>query len=68
MGYEQGATVQLDPAISIARSQLRHAVKKTVSGPTALCGAGPIKTRLLGSFESSAEYACPQCAELLAAT
>jgi len=33
-----------------------------------LCGAGPIKTRLLGSFDSTAENACLQCAELLAAT
>jgi hypothetical protein len=65
MGYEQGATAQLDVA---APTHVRHAVKKTVSGPTALCGAGPIKTRLLGSFDRSAENACPQCAELLAAT
>jgi len=65
MGYEQGATVQLPAA---ARPQVRHAVKKTVSGPIALCGAGPIKTRLLGNFDSSAENACPECAELLAAT
>jgi hypothetical protein len=67
MGYEQGATAQLDAA-RVARPQVRHAVKKTVSGPTALCGAGRIETRLLGSFDSSAENACPQCAELLAAT
>jgi hypothetical protein len=65
MGYEQGATVQLEPA---ARPQVRHAVKKTVSGPTALCGAGPIKTRLLGSFDTTDESACPECAQLLAAT
>lgn len=63
MGYEQGATVQLKAP---ARPQVRHAVKKTVSGPTALCGAGPIKTRLLGSFDSSSESACPECAQLLA--
>jgi hypothetical protein len=65
MGYEQGATAQLNAA---ARPQVRHAVKKTVSGPTALCGAGPIKTRLLGSFDSADESACPECAELLAAS
>jgi hypothetical protein len=65
MGYEQGATTQLDAA---ARPQVRHAVKKTVYGPTALCGAGRIETRLLGSFDSAAENACPECAELLAAT
>jgi hypothetical protein len=65
MGYEQGATAQLDAA-PVARPQVRHAVKKTVSGPTALCGAGRIETRLLGSFDSTAENACPQCAELLA--
>ncbi|HEY5049444.1 MAG TPA: hypothetical protein VII50_00985 [Acidothermaceae bacterium] len=64
MGYEQGATAQLDVA---ARPQVRHAVKKTVSGPTALCGAGRIEIRLLGSFDTTAENACPQCAELLAA-
>jgi hypothetical protein len=65
MGYEQGATAQLDAA---ARPQARHAVKKTVSGPTALCGAGPIKTRLLGKFDTTDESACPDCAQLLAAT
>jgi hypothetical protein len=63
MGYEQGATTELDAA---ARPQVRHAVKKTVSGPTALCGAGPIETRLLGKFDSTAESACPECAELSA--
>lgn len=65
MGYEQGATAQLD---QLVRPQLRHAVKKTVSGPTALCGAGRIEIRLLGSFDGTAEQACPRCAELLAAT
>jgi len=65
MGYEQGATAQLEAA---AKRHVRHAVKKTVSGPTALCGAGPIKTRLLGSFDSTDESACPECAQLLAAT
>ncbi|HZV24974.1 MAG TPA: hypothetical protein VFG00_01670 [Acidothermaceae bacterium] len=65
MGYEQGATVQLDAA---AKPQVRHAVKKTVSGPTALCGAGPIETRLLGRFDGTDESACPECAQLLAAT
>jgi hypothetical protein len=64
MGYEQGATVQLDAA---AKPQVRHAVKKTVAGPTALCGAGPIKTRLLGSFDTNDESACPECVELLVA-
>jgi hypothetical protein len=67
MGYEQGATAQLDAA-QVARPQVRHAVKKTVSGPTALCGAGRIEIRLLGNFDSSAENACPHCAELLAAS
>jgi hypothetical protein len=65
MGYEQGATVQVDAA---TKPQVRHAVKKTVGGPTALCGAGPIKTRLLGSFDSADESACPACARLLADT
>ena len=62
MGYEQGATVQLDAA---AKPHVRHAVKKTVSGPTALCGPGPITTRLLGSFDTADESACPDCALLL---
>jgi len=65
MGYEQGATVQLD---AVAKPHVRHAVKKTVSGPTALCGAGPITTRLLGSFDLTDESACPECAQLLSAT
>lgn len=63
MGYEQGATVQLDSA---AKPHVRHAVKKTVSGPTALCGAGSIKTRLLGSFDTTDQSACLECAQLLA--
>jgi len=66
MGYEQGATAQLDTP-PIAGAQLRHAVKKTVTGPTALCGAGRIEIRLLGSFDSTSENACPQCAKLLEA-
>jgi hypothetical protein len=65
MGYEQGATAQLDP---VARLQVRHAVKKTVAGPTALCGAGRIEIRLLGNFDRAAEDACQQCAHLLAST
>jgi hypothetical protein len=64
VGYEQGATAQLDSAL---QPQLRHAVKKTVSGPMALCGAGRIEIRLLGNFDSEAQDACPQCAGLLAA-
>jgi hypothetical protein len=58
MGYEQGATAQLD-AVPVVRPQVRHAVKKTVSGPTALCGAGRIEIRLLGSFDRAAENVCP---------
>ncbi len=64
MGYEQGATAQL----AAVKPQVRHAVKKTVSGPAALCGAGRIETRLLGSFDGSDENACPDCAQLLAGT
>lgn len=67
MGYEQGATAQLETA-PVALPQLRHAVKKTMSGPTALCGAGRIEIRLLGNFDSAAEAACPHCARLLATT
>jgi hypothetical protein len=66
MGYEQGATAQLH-ATRDASPQVRHAVKKTVAGPTALCGAGPIETRLLGNFDRTDDGACPQCAALLAA-
>jgi hypothetical protein len=64
MGYEQGAIAQLD---TVSKPQTRHAIRKTMSGPTALCGAGRIEIRLLGNFDSSAQEACPQCAELLAA-
>jgi hypothetical protein len=67
MGYEQGATAQLDPTL-VARPQVRHAVKKTVSGPIALCGAGRIEIRLLGTFDSAAESACPLCVQLMPAT
>ena len=64
MGYEQGALAQLD-ASSSASSQIRHAVKLTVTGPAALCGAGALSVRLFGNFDVGAENTCPDCAALL---
>jgi hypothetical protein len=65
MGYEQGALAQMEVASS-APPQIRHAVKQTVSGPAALCGAGRLTIRLFGKFEIGADNVCPDCAALLA--
>lgn len=65
MGYEQGALAQMEVASS-APPQIRHAVKQTVAGPAALCGAGPLTIRLFGNFEVGADNVCPDCAALLA--
>jgi hypothetical protein len=65
MGYEQGALAQMEPEAS-APPQIRHAVKQTVAGPAALCGAGPLSIRLFGNFDVAADNVCPDCAALLA--
>jgi hypothetical protein len=64
MGYEQGALAQMEAAPS-APPQVRHAVRQTVAGPAALCGAGVISIRLFGNFEAGADNVCPDCAALL---
>jgi hypothetical protein len=66
MGYEQGAVADRQ-ATPLPPPQVRHAVKKTLAGPAALCGAGPIEIRLLGNFDTEAENVCPRCTEVLAA-
>jgi hypothetical protein len=64
MRYEQGAIADMNAAAS-APPQTRHAVKQTVAGPAALCGAGVISIRLVGSFDVGAENVCPDCAALV---
>ena len=39
-----------------------HAVRRWTGGDQALCGAGPIATRLSGDFEPGAPGACGDCA------
>jgi hypothetical protein len=64
MAHEQGA---LAPTRApFAPEQVRHAIKQTINGPAALCGAGRIEIRILGSFDSEADNVCPLCAEVLA--
>lgn len=63
MAHEQGA---LAPSRApLAADQVRHAIKKTINGPSALCGAGRIEIRILGSFDTEADNVCPLCAEML---
>jgi hypothetical protein len=64
VGYEQGALAQMEAATS-APPQVRHAVKQTVDGPSALCGAGLLPVRLFGNFDVAAANVCPDCAALL---
>jgi hypothetical protein len=64
VGYEQGALAQMEAATS-APPQVRHAVKQTVDGPSALCGAGLLPIRLFGNFDVAADNVCPDCAALL---
>jgi hypothetical protein len=51
--YEQGYTATGEPPV--------HAVRKTVTGHVALCGAGPITKAEPGRFDTDAEAACPEC-------
>jgi len=44
-----------------------HAVKITLRGASAACGAGLIATRVPGHFQPDAEDACPDCAGSLTA-
>lgn len=63
MGHEQGAVAATRAPFE--PDQVRHAIKKTINGPAALCGAGRIEIRILGSFDSEADNVCPMCAEVL---
>lgn len=47
---------------------LVHAVRRRLSGATALCGAGSIERMLPGRFDPDAADACPACAEASGAT
>lgn len=43
----------------------RHAVKPTVNGRRAVCGAGAITAQVPGRFDAGDPGACPACAEVL---
>jgi len=45
----------------VAGAASLHAVRKTVRGLTALCGAGAIITVVAGRFDPSWTEACPEC-------
>lgn len=49
----------------VAGDDRTHAVKPTVNGRRALCGAGLITTHVPGRFDASAEQACPACVAAL---
>jgi hypothetical protein len=64
VAHEQGVLAPTRAPSAV--DQVRHAIKKTISGPAALCGAGRIEIRILGAFDSEADNACRLCAEILA--
>ena len=41
-----------------------HAMKRTLRGPQAICGAGPIATVIAGRFIPSGDLACVRCGVL----
>jgi hypothetical protein len=41
-----------------------HAVRRRLTGPTALCGAGAIAKMLAGRFDPEDSDACPACAQV----
>lgn len=43
--------------------QLVHAVRRRLTGATALCGAGTIERMLAGRFDPEAADACRACAQ-----
>ena len=45
-----------------------HAVRRRLSGATALCGAGAVAKMLPGRFDPDAADACAACAEASRAT
>ena len=52
----------------VASDQLVHAVRRRLTGATALCGAGAIERMLAGRFDPESADACPACAEASRAT
>jgi hypothetical protein len=45
----------------IGHDGLVHATRKTLSGMTAICGAGRIGTHLTGRFDPTESNACQDC-------
>ena len=43
-----------------------HAVRRRLTGATALCGGGAIEKMLPGRFDPEATNACPACAQACA--
>jgi hypothetical protein len=41
-----------------------HAIRKTLHGRRAVCGAGPILGLVPGKFDEVDEHACPSCLAL----
>jgi len=45
-----------------------HAVKKTINGPRAVCGAGRIDRMVAGRFDPADRQACDRCVGVVAPT
>lgn len=58
--HEAGLVRPLDGVI--------HAVRNTVEGPMAVCGAGRIETQLVGRFDESSRTSCLVCIRTLSET
>jgi hypothetical protein len=41
-----------------------HAIRKTLHGRRAVCGAGPVHGLVTGKFDEVEEHACPSCLAL----
>ena len=45
----------------IAADGYTHAIRLTLTGPSAQCGAGPIVRTLAGRFDPTDPLSCPAC-------
>ncbi len=55
----------LEAGVVTARGDLRiHAIRKTLHGRRAICGAGPILGLIPGRFDEVEEEVCPSCVAL----
>ena len=59
------AVAALEAGVVTTPGDLRiHAIRKTLHGRKAVCGAGPILGLVPGKFDEVAEDVCPDCLAL----